>query len=86
MAISGLGWIRVEPVNIQLLKTSNLAEKPSAPSPPPLPGVLVFAVSVPKPVEIFNRSPMPVGKDGGEWYEFRELTDKEVEVRPKWYF
>lgn len=80
VAISGLGWICVEPVNSELLRRSNLGGKPSAA------GVLVMAVSVPKPVEIFIRSPMPVGKDGGEWYEFRELTEKEEEERPKWYF
>ena len=27
-----------------------------------------------------------VGKGGGEWYQYWELTEKEVEVRPKWYF
>ncbi|KAL6321864.1 hypothetical protein AAG906_035568 [Vitis piasezkii] len=39
-----------------------------------------------KPVEIFVRPPIPVGKGGGEWYQYRELTEKEVEVRPQWYF
>lgn len=80
VAISGLGWICVEPVNKKLAGTSDLAGKPSAG------GVLVMTVRVPKPVEIFVRSPIPVGKDGGEWYEFRDLTEKEEEVRPKWYF
>ncbi|EPS73812.1 nitric oxide associated 1, partial [Genlisea aurea] len=45
-----------------------------------------LAVHVPKGVEIFVRPPLPVGNDGGEWYEYRELTEMEQEVRPKWYF
>ncbi|GAU38512.1 hypothetical protein TSUD_396290 [Trifolium subterraneum] len=49
-------------------------------------GELLLAVHVPKPVEIFVRLPIPVGKAGAEWYQYRELTDKEQETRPKWYF
>jgi nitric-oxide synthase len=47
---------------------------------------LLLAVHVPKPVEIFVRPPIPVGKAGAEWYQYRELTDREQETRPKWYF
>lgn len=45
-----------------------------------------MAVHVPKPVEVFVRPPMPVGKAGEEWYEYQELTEKEEELRPKWFF
>lgn len=78
MAISGLGWISVEPVNKSLCTADKVIEK--------IGEELVLAVHVPKPVEIFVRSPIPVGKAGAEWYEFRELTEKEEEIRPKWYF
>ncbi|ERN00761.1 putative nitric oxide synthase isoform X1 [Amborella trichopoda] len=79
IAISGLGWIAVEPMSsiiehevIESVSKENYGE-------------LHFDVHVPKPVEIFVRSPLPVGKAGGEWYEFQELTDKEDESRPKLY-
>lgn len=77
MAISGLGWITVEPKS-KLLSISNSNSEETA-------GELLLAVHVPKPVEIFVRPPMPVGRSGAEWYEYRELTEKEDEVRPKWY-
>lgn len=78
MAISGLGWISIEPMS-KLLKGSESNSEETA-------GELHLAVHVPKPVEIFVRPPMPVGKSGAEWYQYRELTEKEDEVRPKWYF
>ncbi|GMP24061.1 hypothetical protein CsSME_00001455 [Camellia sinensis var. sinensis] len=78
MAISGLGWIAVEPIGKSpRVCDSNLEETEKE---------LLLGVHVPKPVEIFVRPPMPVGKDGGERYQYRELTEKEAEVRPKWYF
>lgn len=58
MAISGLGWISVEPVSKEL-KSSNLNLEETATEE------LLLAVHVPKPVEIFVRPPMPVGKAGG---------------------
>lgn len=73
IAVSGLGWITVEPMS----KLSNLGESTQE---------LKLAVHVPKSVEIFARSPMPVSKAGAGWYQYRELTDEEEEVRPKWYF
>ncbi|KAJ1418502.1 P-loop containing nucleoside triphosphate hydrolase [Sesbania bispinosa] len=78
IAISGLGWFTVEPVSRSL--------KFSQPKLTETAGELLLAVHVPKPVEIFARSPIPVGKAGAEWYQYRELTDKEEEMRPKWYF
>lgn len=79
VSISGLGWITVEPVS-QTLKeaTSNLVEEEAM--------EISLDVHVPKPVEIFVRPPLPVGKLGGEWYQYRDLTEKEEETRPKWYF
>ncbi|GAB2261598.1 hypothetical protein Droror1_Dr00002595 [Drosera rotundifolia] len=77
IAISGLGWITVEPICKALENDSR---------PQPCRGELHLTVHVPKQVEVFIRPPMPVGKDGGEWYEYRELTEVEQETRPKWYF
>ncbi|KAK7263949.1 hypothetical protein RJT34_31549 [Clitoria ternatea] len=78
IAISGLGWFTVEPVG--------RSHKISQPKPVETSGELLLAVHVPKPVEIFMRPPIPVGKAGAEWYQYRDLTDKEQEMRPKWYF
>lgn len=78
IAISGLGWFTVEPVS--------RSHKYSQQKPIETAGELLLAVHVPGPVEIFMRSPIPVGKGGAEWYQYRELTDKEQEMRPKWYF
>ncbi|XP_057765984.1 putative nitric oxide synthase [Salvia miltiorrhiza] len=72
VAISGLGWISVEP--------SSVSDGVEAG------GEIALAVHVPKPVEVFVRPPLPVGAAGGKWYEYRELTEMEQEVRPKWYF
>eukprot|EP00252_Welwitschia_mirabilis_P003044 TRINITY_DN13107_c0_g1_i1.p1 TRINITY_DN13107_c0_g1~~TRINITY_DN13107_c0_g1_i1.p1 ORF type:complete len:609 (-),score=117.10 TRINITY_DN13107_c0_g1_i1:10-1836(-) len=77
IAISGLGWILIEPdqnSGVYLGKPAAVAEE------------LQFEVHVPKPVEIFVRSPMPVGKHGSSWYEYSELTEKEEETRPKIYY
>ncbi|KAJ4954652.1 hypothetical protein NE237_011435 [Protea cynaroides] len=79
VAISGLGWVTVEPIS-ELLDGSDLS------SPEESIEQLHLAVHVPKPVEIFVRLPLPVGKTGGERYEYRELTEKEEELRPKWYY
>ncbi|XP_021909453.1 NO-associated protein 1, chloroplastic/mitochondrial [Carica papaya] len=76
VAISGLGWISVEPTHRSCTLNRNLEETDEK---------LQLAVRVPKPVEIFVRQPLPVGKAGAEWYQYRELTEKEEEVRPKWY-
>ncbi|KAH9678435.1 NO-associated protein 1 [Citrus sinensis] len=78
VAISGLGWISVEPVRRSIRNSDINLESTS--------GELHLAVHVPKPVEVFVRNPMPVGKAGAEWYQYRELTETELEVRPKWYF
>ncbi|XP_073139503.1 putative nitric oxide synthase [Henckelia pumila] len=78
IAISGLGWISVEPFS-QFLKSSDPSEVEEN-------GVIALNVHVPKPVEIFTRPPLPVGDAGGEWYEYSDLTEKEEEARPKWYF
>lgn len=79
VAISGLGWISVEPKSKLLSRSDSDSEETAG-------GELHLAVHVPKPVEIFVRPPMPVGKSGAGWYQYRELTDKEDEDRPKWYF
>ncbi|MCE3215416.1 Nitric oxide synthase, brain [Datura stramonium] len=78
VAISGLGWFSIVPVN-KSAGISNPVSEVTA-------GALTFDIHVPKPVEIFVRPPMPVGKAGGQWYDYRELTEEELEVRPKWFF
>ncbi|KAL4018839.1 hypothetical protein IC575_022465 [Cucumis melo] len=77
VAISGLGWITVEHKKSVPNNHSDLESSVDE---------LELAVHVPKPVEIFVRSPMPVGKAGSEWYQYRDLTEEEEEVRPRWYF
>ncbi|KAF9685667.1 hypothetical protein SADUNF_Sadunf03G0078200 [Salix dunnii] len=78
VAISGLGWIAVEPASKSLGQSDiNLEETINE---------LHLAVRVPKPVEVFVRPPLPVGKAGAEWYQYRELSEKEEELRPKWHF
>ncbi|XP_063948010.1 putative nitric oxide synthase isoform X1 [Daucus carota subsp. sativus] len=81
VAISGLGWICVEPVGkgVGVSSELNLEETEVAKE-------LHLRIHVPKPVEIFIRPPMPVGKAGGDWYQYPDLTEKEEEVRPKWFF
>ncbi|OWM79450.1 NO-associated protein 1, chloroplastic/mitochondrial [Punica granatum] len=78
VAVSGLGWIAVEPVK-KWLGNSNLDVEGA-------PKELHFTVHVPRPVEIFVRPPIPVTKAGAEWYQYQELTEKEEEVRPQWSF
>ncbi|XVE56394.1 hypothetical protein DITRI_Ditri04bG0005300 [Diplodiscus trichospermus] len=78
VAISGLGWITIEPRRKSLGIFDNNFEETIK--------ELHLAVHVPRPVEIFVRPSMPVGKAGAEWYQYRELTEKEEEIRPKWHF
>ncbi|KAJ8772107.1 hypothetical protein K2173_027284 [Erythroxylum novogranatense] len=78
IAISGLGWIAVEPVR-KSIKGSNLNFEDTTKE-------LHLTVHVPRPVEIFVRPPLPVGKTSSEWYQYRELTEKEEELRPKWHY
>lgn len=79
VAISGLGWISIEPI------------RRSKDSEPPrdlqeAEHEIRVCVSVPKPVEVFIRPTLPIGTSGAEWYQYRDLSDKEEELRPKWYF
>ncbi|CAH2041915.1 unnamed protein product [Thlaspi arvense] len=78
VAISGLGWIAVEPIGrYRATRDARLEDTEKE---------LLLDVLVPRPVEIFVRPPMPVGKGGEQWYQYRELTEKEMEVRPEWHF
>lgn len=77
VAISGLGWITVERKKSLQNNHSDLESSVDE---------LELAVHVPKPVEIFVRPPMPVGKAGSEWYQYRDLTEEEEETRPRWFF
>ncbi|XP_022159881.1 NO-associated protein 1, chloroplastic/mitochondrial [Momordica charantia] len=77
VAISGLGWIAVERKNPFQNTNSDLETSVEE---------VELVVHVPKPVEIFVRPPMPVGKAGAEWYQYRDLTEEEEEVRPRWFF
>ncbi|KAG7017101.1 NO-associated protein 1, chloroplastic/mitochondrial, partial [Cucurbita argyrosperma subsp. argyrosperma] len=77
VAISGLGWITFERKKSLQNNHSDLESSVDE---------LELAVHVPKPVEIFVRPPMPVGKAGSEWYQYRDLTEEEEETRPKWFF
>ncbi|XP_022928803.1 NO-associated protein 1, chloroplastic/mitochondrial [Cucurbita moschata] len=77
VAISGLGWITFERKKSLQNNHSDLESSVDE---------LKLAVHVPKPVEIFVRPPMPVGKAGSEWYQYRDLTEEEEETRPRWFF
>ncbi|ESQ45831.1 hypothetical protein EUTSA_v10010252mg [Eutrema salsugineum] len=78
VAISGLGWISIEPIRrTRDTEPRNLSDAEHE---------IRVCVSVPKPVEVFIRPTLPIGTSGAEWYQYRDLTDKEEEVRPKWYF
>eukprot|EP01018_Ginkgo_biloba_P025627 Gb_32101 [translate_table: standard] len=81
IAISGLGWIAVVSGFCTDVKGAvdqdYLTEADRQ---------LQLLVHVPRPVEIFVRPTMPVGKTGSEWYEYSELTEKEEEARPKLFY
>ncbi|KAL5196412.1 hypothetical protein ABZP36_008397 [Zizania latifolia] len=81
IAISGLGWIAVEPLGVPSSNLNESAEEEDNES-----GELHLIVHVPKPVEIFVRPPLPVGKAAPEWYRYQELTEEEEELRPKWHY
>lgn len=76
IAISGLGWISVEPFGLPGEDNDDEEEV----------GELHLSIHVPKPVEIFVRRPLPVGKAAESWYEYEELSEKEEESRPKWFY
>ncbi|KAF3324765.1 nitric oxide-associated protein [Carex littledalei] len=76
IAISGLGWISVEPFGLPGEDKDDEEET----------GELHLSIHVPKPVEIFVRRPLPVGKVAESWYEYEELSEKEEESRPKWFY
>ncbi|XP_074281850.1 putative nitric oxide synthase [Silene latifolia] len=78
VAISGLGWITIEPISKELVTSNPISELPI--------DELHFKVHVPKPVEVFIRSPLPIGKAGSEWYQYRDITELEEETRPNWYY
>lgn len=80
IAISGLGWISVEPSGVPSNgPDDNVEEEHDG-------GELHLVVHVPKPVEVFVRSPLPVGKAASQWYRYQELTEEEEELRPKWHY
>ncbi|CAN6247561.1 unnamed protein product [Urochloa humidicola] len=80
IAISGLGWISVEPSGVPSNSPDdNVQEEYDV-------GELHLMVHVPKPVEVFVRPPLPVGKAASQWYRYQELTEEEEESRPKWHY
>ncbi|KAJ1277448.1 hypothetical protein BS78_04G004700 [Paspalum vaginatum] len=80
IAISGLGWICVEPSGVPSSSPDdNIEEEYDG-------GELHLMVHVPKPVEVFVRPPLPVGKAASQCYRYQELTEEEEELRPKWHY
>ncbi|GLJ08092.1 hypothetical protein SUGI_0081200 [Cryptomeria japonica] len=78
IAISGLGWVGIEErssEDVVEATNSDILSKGD--------GDIHLVVHVPKPVEVFVRPPMPIGKLGSTWYEYSELTEEEQENRPK---
>jgi len=82
ISISGLGWISVEPLGVP----SNSADSNGNVEEEHDDGELHLIVHVPKPVEVFVRPPLPVGKAASQWYRYQELTEQEEELRPKWHY
>nr|CAB3448498.1 unnamed protein product [Digitaria exilis] len=80
IAISGLGWISVEPSGVPSNSPDDNAEEECGD------GELHLMVHVPKPVEVFVRPPLPVGKAASQWYRYQELTEEEEGLRPKWHY
>ncbi|KAF8750595.1 hypothetical protein HU200_012338 [Digitaria exilis] len=80
IAISGLGWISVEPSGVPSNSRDDNAEEEYGD------GEVHLMVHVPKPVEVFVRPPLPVGKAASQWYRYQELTEEEEELRPKWHY
>ncbi|CAD6248515.1 unnamed protein product [Miscanthus lutarioriparius] len=80
IAISGLGWISVEPSGVPSNSPDDNVEEEYDR------GELHLVVHVPKPVEVFVRPPLPVGKAASQWYRYQELTEEEEELRPKWHY
>ena len=81
IAISGLGWISVEPLGVPSGNPDGSVEEEDNGI-----GELHLTVHVPKPVEVFVRSPLSVGKAASHWYRYQELTEAEEELRPKWHY
>ena len=81
IAISGLGWISVEPLGVPSSDPGGSVEEEDDDR-----GELHLTVHVPKPVEVFVRAPLPVGKAASQWYRYQELTEVEEESRPKWHY
>ncbi|MCO5582763.1 hypothetical protein L7F22_036662 [Adiantum nelumboides] len=78
IAISGFGWMTIEcgyTDHMEDLEAQNLAVDKT----------VQVVVHVPRSVEIFVRPSLPIGTRGSEWYEFRELSEKELEARPPVY-
>ncbi|CAN6236819.1 unnamed protein product [Urochloa humidicola] len=80
IAISGLGWISVEPSGVPSNSPDDNIEEECDD------GELHLMVHVPKPVEVFVRPPLPVGKAASQWYRYQDLTEEEEELRPKWHY
>lgn len=78
IAISGLGWIAIEPgpstdvTGTEDVDTLSTIDKQ-----------LHLLVYVAKPVEVFVRPSIPIGRLGSTWYEYSELTEQEEQNRPK---
>ncbi|XP_024530145.1 putative nitric oxide synthase [Selaginella moellendorffii] len=70
IAISGLGWMRME-----FLQTESGVEDS-----------LELEVYVPRGIEVFRRPAIPVGANTHSWYSFSELTAEQEKTRPRLYY
>lgn len=77
IAISGLGWATIEPDH------TSYNENPEEEATVDLKTEVQMVIQVPKATEVFIRASMPVGFHGSEWYDYRELTEKELQARPR---
>lgn len=79
LAISGLGWVTVES------RYTDIVEDVDSEMMDNIDQGVELVIHTPKSVEVFVRPPLPVGRRSNEWYEFREMSDKELEARPQVY-
>ena len=79
IAISGLGWVTIESGYREFVADmdSKMMDR--------IDKEVEVVIHTPKSVEVFVRPSLPVGSRGYQWYDFRELSEKEQEARPKVY-
>jgi nitric-oxide synthase len=95
IAISGLGWFTIGKANV----IEEVTTEDSVDSATRRGGdeddssdlynedeEIVLVLHLPRAVEMFVRPSIPLGKKAANWYEYVDLTDKEVNERPQVFY